>query len=338
MSAARATSCTASIGITVLIGVGACRQPGIAPADGPYLGQALPGMHPELFAPGLVTTPYHEHSSPAFSPDGKEVYWSVFLNFWGPQAILRMRQVDGQWTPPEVAPFSGQYSDGNPCFSADGRKLYFESRRPVRAGDAYSGETDLWVVERATGGWGEPRHLGWVVNSERWERGPCVSADGSLYFCSLREGGFGGSDIYRAAWVDGAFAAPENLGSTVNTAGHESFPYVTPDESLLLYESASGDLFAHTRLPDGSWSEAIDMAEALDSSGPQDRFPRLSDDGTVLFFVSNRWLGPPFPDSRLTLDRLEERARSISNGMGNVFWVDARILDELRPAPDSAGN
>jgi hypothetical protein len=29
---------------------------------------------------------------------------------------------------------------------------------------------------------------------------------------------------------------------------------------------------------------------------------------------------------------MEERAKDISNGMGNVLWVDARIIEDLKPA------
>ena len=69
-------------------------------------------------------------------------------------------------------------------------------------GAAYTGETDLWVVDRTGSGWSEPRHLGWTVNSDKWDRGPCTSASGNLYFSSERDGGYGRSDIYRAEWVD----------------------------------------------------------------------------------------------------------------------------------------
>jgi Tol biopolymer transport system component len=250
-----------------LVAFACSHQDGPAVSEGPYLGQERPGMTPELFAPDVITTEFHEHSSPVFSPDGAEVYWSVFLNFWGPQVILTMRLEDGRWTRPEVAPFSGQYSDGNPCFSPDGTRLFFESRRPVHAGAPYTGETDLWIVDRTDRGWGKPRHLGWTVNSDKWERGPCTSANGNLYFSSMRDGGYGRSDIYRAEWVDGAYAAPTNLGSVINTEGHESFPYIAPDESFIIYESASGDLFIHFRQPDDGWSEAINMAGKLESSG-----------------------------------------------------------------------
>ena len=42
-----------------------------------YFGQIPPGSDPITFAPGIVSTPGMEHSAPAFTPDGKEIYWSV---------------------------------------------------------------------------------------------------------------------------------------------------------------------------------------------------------------------------------------------------------------------
>ena len=43
---------------------------------GEYLGQKPPGMTPEIFAPDIVSTPQREFNA-AFSPDGKEFYFSV---------------------------------------------------------------------------------------------------------------------------------------------------------------------------------------------------------------------------------------------------------------------
>ena len=91
------------------------------------------------------------------------------------------------------------------------------------------------------------------------------------------------SNIYKADWVNGEYPRPINLGSTVNTEGYESFPYIPPDESCLIYEAAGGDLFIHFGKEDESWSKPINMAEKLESSQPQDRFPRLSNDGKMFF-------------------------------------------------------
>ena len=40
-----------------------------------YFGQTPPGTSAELFAPDIIN--HLAHSSPTFSPDGKEIYWSI---------------------------------------------------------------------------------------------------------------------------------------------------------------------------------------------------------------------------------------------------------------------
>jgi len=297
-----------------------------------YFGHESPNKSPEIFAPGLISTEYHEHSSPMFSHDGNEIYWSVFYNFWGPQVIVFMRYENNRWTQPQVAPFSGQYSDGNPCLSADDQKLFFESRRPIHKEDPYTGNTDLWVVERDGDSWSEPKNLGPKINTKKWERGPSISDNGTLYFCSMRDGGYGGMDLYYSILVDGSYSEPENLGSQINTDGHESWPFIAPDESFIMYEADSGELCISFKDNTNTWSEPISMAEELNFTGRQDRFPRLSNDGDYLFFVSNRRLGNPYFESRLNLDLIKEKSRSIDNGMGNVFWVDADIITDIQKA------
>ena len=298
---------------------------------GPYLGQPLPGNAPELFAPGIITTEYHEHSSPAFSPDGNEVYWSVFINYWGPQVILYMKQENGQWTQPKIAPFSGQYTDGNPCFSKNGKQLFFESVRPSSKDADHTLELNLWEVERSEKGWGEPQLLGNWINTDKWERGPSVSDNGTLYFCSMREGGFGEMDIYRAEYIDGAYSEPENLGEIINTPGYESWPFIAPDESYLMFENDDGDLVISYRKEDASWSRPCNFSERIHFAGGQERFPLLSNDGRYLFFVSSKWLGPRYFDKPLTLEEVKEKAQDYSNGLGNVFWVDAKVIEVLKP-------
>lgn len=321
-----------SIIILALFIFSQCTQQDKSPLlKGAYLGQKPPGMTPDIFAPDVITTEYHEHSSPAFSLDGTEVYWSVFINFWGPQVILSMQQKDGKWTQPEVASFSGQYTDGNPCFSTDGKKLFFESRRPFKDNEEARDDIDLWIVERTENGWGKPKHLGWEVNSGKWERGPSISDNGNLYFSSMRDEGFGYMDLYCSKFVDGKYSTTENLGNVINTEGYESWPFIAPDESYIIFESDSGDLYISSRKSDDSWSEPIDMSEKLQSKRSQDRFPKLSNDGKYFFFVSNRWLGNRYFDSPLNLTQIKEKAKNISNGMGNVFWVDSHIIEELNP-------
>ena len=79
---------------------------------GIYLGQKPPGKTPELFAPGIISVDENfEHSAAVFSPDSKEVFWCTNVNWYtdegraGNLRLYTMKEVDGQWTVPQPAPF-----------------------------------------------------------------------------------------------------------------------------------------------------------------------------------------------------------------------------------------
>jgi outer membrane protein OmpA-like peptidoglycan-associated protein len=69
---------------------------------------------------------------------------------------------------------------------------------------------------------------------------PVLSPDNKqLYFSSDREGGFGASDLYVLDInEDGTYSEPRNLGANINTAGRESFPSISKDNTL--YYSSDG--------------------------------------------------------------------------------------------------
>ena len=84
-------------------------------------------MTPEIFAPGIINTADKNHSSVAISKDGKEMYWSLFSYISGvrQERIWFIKMEHGIWSEPSVAPFSGEYRDGQPSFSPDGKYLFF---------------------------------------------------------------------------------------------------------------------------------------------------------------------------------------------------------------------
>jgi len=46
--------------------------------------------------------------------------------------------------------------------------------------------------------WGTPVNLGLPINSSAYDQKPIISADGStLYFSSMRPGGYGGLDVWQ---------------------------------------------------------------------------------------------------------------------------------------------
>ena len=241
---------------------------------------------PQLFGENVISTADDE-SHPAFTLDGKTLYFlknTPSFNHW---TIVVSREQDGKWSTPEVAPFSGQFADADPFITLDGERMFFISTRPVN-GKAKE-ETDIWMMKRngpeAGAGirWSEPEHLA-AVNSEASEWFPTVSKNGNLYFGSERPGGKGRCDLYCSRLVDGKYQTPENLGEPINTAANEVEPFIAPDESYIIFagtglpESRGAyDLYVSFRRENG-WMKPTNLGDKINSTG-WDFSPKVSPDG-----------------------------------------------------------
>src|SRR5438034_10499606 len=120
-----------------------------------------PKLSPEVFAPGIISTDLDE-SCGSFSPDGQTFYFVRRGAYTTPPpiSIICFSEFrDGKWTRPEVAPFSGIYLDGSPCFSPDGKRLYFESKRPTESNPTGS-DWNMWFVDKIDNGWSAPKEIG----------------------------------------------------------------------------------------------------------------------------------------------------------------------------------
>ena len=99
-----------AVSLCVVVGCAGAPESGevAAPITGDWLGQAPPGDQAKLFAPGIVSNGWYTRDL-AVTPDGDEIYFTVMLPNFQFSSILVTRRVDGVWTDPEVAPFSGRY-------------------------------------------------------------------------------------------------------------------------------------------------------------------------------------------------------------------------------------
>ena len=255
---------------------------------GEYLGQKPPGITPEVFAPGIVSTSRGEFNA-AFSPDGKEFYFSVNEPS-GRETMMFMTRKNNQWASPQSVPFVSPQNDCDPIFSHDGSRLYFISTRPKKD-KAGSRDWDIWYVQRTDTGWSEPINIGPPVNSDVDEYYVSLTKDGTIYFASNRAGGLGSFDIYRSRLMDGHYAKPENLGDSINTEYLEHDPFIAPDESYILFTSVGrpegfgqGDLYISRRKNDGTWTKSKNLGKAFNTSG-YDFCPMVSPDGKYFFFT-----------------------------------------------------
>jgi hypothetical protein len=302
---------------------------------GEYLGQQPPGLEVELFAPGIISTAMSEANS-VFSPDGSEFYFAVWPGPGHGTTVFSTRMKNGRWTVPEVPEFLRGVSAIDVAIAADGQRFFFCSNRSRTPDGPTENNFDIWYVDRLPDGrWGEPINPGPPLNSDRHDFYPTVTRDGVMYFHSMREGGLGGRDLYRAELVDGRYQMPENLGAVINTNSNEGDVLVAPDESFLIFVSVGHDptdgdssLWISFRSEDGSWLPPHNMGLYM-AGDPTDYCPMLSPDGRYLFFSSNRF-GPENSGVDLDYQTLREINHGPGGGFSDVYWVDTAIIERAR--------
>jgi WD40-like Beta Propeller Repeat len=304
------------------------QRSGSAPGHGPAWMAATPLPTPALFADGTISTADDDMDA-AFTADGRTLYFTKSHSGQRLGVIVVSHFENGRWSAPQVAPFSGRFTDYDPFITPDGQHLYFASNRPLSG--SVKKDFDVWVVDKAASGWSDARNVGQPINTPRDEFYPAVAADGTLYFSATREEGLGGSDIYRAVWRDGGYAPPENLGPGVNSQATEVDSYVSPDQSFVVFagfgrpdDMGSGDLYISERA-NGVWSPARHLGAGINSPA-REYCPAASPDGKYFFFTSFRGFGDRVPDRPWTFVEWQSGLRSVLNGFGNVYQIDMAAL------------
>lgn len=232
--------------------------------QGPYLGQKPPGSTTELFAPGIVSTPEDEYAFEV-SPTGKELIFSR-----GGKIMIAGQKADGTWTGPDIAPFSGKDIDGECCFSPDGSRIFFASRRPL-AGAKTAG--NVWVSEKASGAWGKACPFG-KLDHPKQIHALSVAANGNIY----------DSGIVRFKFLEGRYSPAERL--TPSLDGYS--PFVAPDESYIIFAARPAgrpatDLYIAFRKKDGTWTDPVRLDDRVNSPFIEGN-PFVTADGKYLFF------------------------------------------------------
>ena len=295
---------------TLLAAKGADKSPIRFPVlEGDYLGQKPPQGNAELFAPGIISSIWGIHSTAVFSPDGNEVYWAPMMTYPGEiysrGGLLMMKRVNGRWTPPVWASFSGpDLNDDVPFFSPDGRRIYFISTRPL-PGDSAAGGERIWLAERAAAGWSDPRPIDTIVNEHpmHWEFS--LDRQENLYFGGQAPDSRGMDDIYLARFSSGKYQKPVNIGEPINSTLGENTPFIAPDGSYLLF-SRQYDIWVSFREKGDAWSEPVKLGPEVNSASIE-LCPVVTADGKYLFFLSQR------------------------DGESHAYWMRADVIERARP-------
>ncbi|MEP6622075.1 MAG: hypothetical protein ABJE47_22320 [bacterium] len=293
-------------------------------------GTTGPTTGPRLFAPGVISGAADE-LSPAFSPDGRSVYFTR----GNPSAstIMTSTLVDGHWSVPEIAAFSGKWNDFEASMAPDGSFLVFASNRPSVGTSAaidgvFNGKSfpglggNLWRVDRLGNGWGEPTRLPETINVSNAVFSPSISADGSIYFMRPDDK-TGNFHLYRSQRQAGAYLAATAVGVGDSTT-EDVDAAVAPDESFMVYSSnhpGKGPKRLHivfgTR---GVWGTPVDLGDDVNEAGSNIE-ARLSPDHRLLYFSTNTVPPVSFPRSVERTRRDLSELQVWANGRQNIWFV-----------------
>ena len=254
-----------------------------------YLGQATPGMDPQVFAAGFLPEGSYLHTV-SFTADGKECYFTAESRDYNGGTIMVSKLENGQWTSPEPAPIPGNYREIDPLITPDGSAMFYCTNRPINEGDAVTRNMDIWMIKREGKAWGEPIHLGKEVNTEGQDWFPTVTRSGTLYF-SPWIGNI--SNIHTSTLKDGKYKKGRKLSDQVNSTSLDYDPFIAPDESYLIFCSnrpngyGDVDLYICFKKEDGTWTKAKNMGDKINTMGAEFA-PTVSPDGDYLFFARDR--------------------------------------------------
>jgi len=264
--------------------------------EGPYLGQTPPGMVAKPFAPGIVNTEEWGDSI-GFSLDMNELHvsrWRHTKDARKPESVT-FKKVGNGWQKSVVPPGTRK-----PFHAPDGKTLHFGKHYKARTAD----------------GWSEMKSLGAAFEEIRI-MGLTASAKGTLVFDEFTRDGNGVLRYSRL--VDGKREEPKPLPKEINTGKWNAHPFIAPDESYMMWdgerESGYGDsdLYISFRLKDGTWGEAINMGDKVNTE-TEEGGPQVTPDGKYLFF-----------------NRMVPSATGDAGAQSDLFWIDVKIIETLRP-------
>lgn len=260
---------------------------------GPYLSQKFPGDVPEMFAPGLVSSPEAKEMGITWMPNMKEFYFtrqdpSDSDRKW---AIWYSKEANGIWTRPEIVGFSGTYLDIAPFITYDGKYMLFY--RGSRSDTTF--KTGTYIAERTGDKWTEPRFFAdaYVLNT----------ADFKTFYCTE---GKEDRQIYHMTYADGEFSEKKPLEGQLNSPFFDAHGMISPDGYFMLFDSDRPggidkiDMYVSFRKGNNSWSEGINLGENINRG--HFTIPSFSPDGKYIFINSDR----------------------------DIYWVSAKVIDDLK--------
>lgn len=194
---------------------------------------------------------------------------------------------------------NSKYPDYSPVISLDGKALYFTSRRPWKNDETEKFRDpllnnypeDIYISYRdEKGNWNEPKRLEFCEPSKN-EATIAVNSDQKRIY--VYEDLVGGGDIFFSELKTKIFQRTEQLMiEGVNTKYWETHITVTIDGLNMYFTSdrpggfGGRDIYRIVKLPDGTWSEPMNLGPTINTPYDEDA-PFIGSDNKTLYYASN---------------------------------------------------
>jgi hypothetical protein len=255
------------------------------------MGQKPPGVVAEPFAPGIISKAGWELEG-VFAPGMKEFYFTLDR---GTTDKFRPTVIGFRLENKVWKKYTEFLRVGEVTFSPDGKRMHMAEGYKDRIDDS----------------WSERQSLGPLFDRDEFGiMRLSASASGTYVFDDYKNKGIRISTV-----KDGERQQPEWMGPVVNSGKMTAHPFIAPDESYLIWDSkreggfGDSDLYISFRQTDGSWGPAINMGDKVNSEN-WDAYASVTPDGKYILF--NRGM--------------DEKNENV-----DIYWVDARVIETLRP-------
>ncbi|MBL6446743.1 PD40 domain-containing protein [Fulvivirga sp. 29W222] len=273
-------------------------DPDFPPFKDRYFGENPPGLIPKLFTPAKVS-PEGAFEGGTFSLDMKTFYFTRKNGKYKQRTFFVIHYENNQW---------GEETETDlkwPRFSRDGNIMYH--------GNKYR--------ERTPSGWSELKSMG-PPFTDKHIMGLTVSNQGTFFFDEYERPDTIGAISY-SRLINGKYEPRQKMGREINTGTWIAHPYIAPDESYLLWDVVredgygQADIYISFRDKDGHWLPAKNMGPLINTT-MQESGAGVTPDGKYLFFSRGEW---------------KKRADGSTYWIAKPYWVDAKVIETLRPKP-----
>jgi Tol biopolymer transport system component len=195
---------------------------------------------------------------------------------------------------------NSEYDDGEPQVTADGKTIYFTSRRPDTKGGGIDPNTGLYYDDIYSSTWNDDAN-DWnpavnvdELNTAGQDAVLGISADGNTIFVYKNVPKVTGSgDIYISTKkADGKWQIPKPLPKPINSSFFEGSCSLSPDGNYLYFVSernggyGNGDIWRSKRIGKNAWGKPVNLGPTINTEGDE-MSVFLYPDGKTLFFSSN---------------------------------------------------